>query len=118
MAERRMFAKKIVDSDAFVDMSLSAQALYLHLGLAADDDGFVGNPKQIVRSVGASEDDMRELLDYDFVYMFPSGVVLIKHWKVNNLIRKDRYTETMYLEEKSAISTDETNVYVWLTHMG
>ena len=82
MAERRMFAKTIIDSDAFLDMPLSAQALYFHLSMRADDEGFVGNPKRIRAMVGASEDDLKLLLLKRFLLAFESGVVVIKHWKI------------------------------------
>jgi len=111
MAERRMFSKKIIDSDVFVDMPLSAQALYLHIGMNADDDGMVGNPKKVQRSIGASDDDLKLLIAKEFVIAFPSGVIAVKHWKVNNQIRKDRHQETIYLDEKATLLEDESNVY-------
>ena len=90
MAERRMFAKCITESDAFLDMPLSTQALYFHLGMVADDDGFVSSPKKITRSINASEDDLKLLLAKRFVLGFESGIVVIKHWKMNNYIRNVR----------------------------
>ena len=90
MAERRMFAKTIIDSDAFLDMPLSAQALYFHLSMRADDDGFINNPKKIQRMVGASDDDCKLLLMKRFIIVFESGVVVIKHWRIHNYIRNDR----------------------------
>ena len=99
MAERRMFAKTIVDSDAFLDMPLSSQALYFHLSMRADDDGFVNNPKKIQRMIGCSDDDLKLLIAKRFVLIFDSGVIVIKHWRLHNTLRKDRYKPTIYQEE-------------------
>lgn len=112
MAERRMFAKTIIDSDAFLDMPLSAQALYFHLSMRADDEGFVGNPKRIRSMIGASEDDLKLLLIKRFLLAFDSGVVVIKHWKIHNYIQNDRCKPTTYLEEKAALDLDEKKAYV------
>jgi hypothetical protein len=111
MAERRMFAKTIIDSDAFMDMPLSAQALYFHLSMRADDDGFINNPKKIQRMIGASDDDFKLLIMKRFVITFESGVVVIKHWKIHNYIRNDRYKPTIYREEKSLLEEKENKVY-------
>ena len=111
MAERRMFAKTIIDSDAFLDMPLSAQALYFHLSMRADDDGFINNPKKIQRMVGASDDDCKLLLMKRFIIAFESGVVVIKHWKIHNYIQKDRYKPTVYQEEKSLLIEKDNKVY-------
>lgn len=111
MAERRMFSKKIVESDAFLDMPLSSQALYLHLNMEADDDGFVNSPKRIQRMIGASEDDLKLLLAKNFIIQFESGVVVVKHWKINNYIAKDRYHETVYLEEKALLYEKNNSAY-------
>jgi hypothetical protein len=111
MAERRMFAKQIIDSDAFLDMPLSAQALYFHLSMRADDDGFLNNPKKIQRMVGASDDDCKLLLMKRFIIAFDSGVVVIKHWKIHNYIQKDRYKPTIYQEEKSLLTEKDNKVY-------
>ena len=111
MAERRMFAKTIIDSDAFMDMPLSAQALYFHLSMRADDDGFVNNPKKIQRMVGASDDDCKLLVVKRFVLTFESGVIVIKHWKIHNYIQKDRYKETVYLKEKASLSLNKNKGY-------
>lgn len=111
MAERRMFTMKIVDSDAFLDMPLSAQALYFHLNMRADDDGFVNNPKKIQRMIGASDDDARLLFAKRFVLGFENGVIVIKHWRMHNLLRKDRYNETQYLEEKAMLTVKEDGAY-------
>lgn len=111
MAERRMFAKTIIDSDAFLDMPLSTQALYFHLSMRADDDGFINNPKKIQRMVGASEDDLRLLIAKNFLIPFESGVVVIKHWKIHNYIQKDRYNPTVYEEEKSLLREKPNKAY-------
>ena len=111
MAERRMFAKTIIDSDAFLDMPLSTQALYFHLSMRADDDGFVNNPKKIQRMIGASDDDLKLLAAKKFVVLFESGVVVIKHWKINNYIRSDRYKPTVYQEEKALLTEKENGSY-------
>lgn len=111
MAERRMFAKTIIDSDAFLDMPLSAQCLYFHLNMRADDDGFLNNPKKIQRMIGATEDDLKLLIVKRFLIPFDTGVVVIKHWKIHNYIQKDRYKETLYLEEKAQLSLKSNNSY-------
>lgn len=111
MAERRMFAKTIIDSDAFLDMPMSTQALYFHLAMRADDDGFLNNPKKIQRIIGASDDDMRVLISKRFLIPFDSGVVVIKHWKIHNYIRNDRYKPTVYEEEKAQLTTKENGAY-------
>lgn len=111
MAERRMFTKKITNSDAFIDMPLSTQALYFHLNMEADDDGFNSSPKKIQRMIGASDDDLKILFAKNFVIPFESGVVVIKHWKLHNYIQNDRYKETVYLEEKKLLETKENKVY-------
>ena len=111
MSERRMFAKTIIDSDAFLDMPLSTQALYFHLSMRADDDGFVNNPKRIQRTVGASDDDCKLLIMKRFILIFPSGVIAIKHWRIHNYIQKDRYKETVYTKEKSKLYINQNNAY-------
>ena len=111
MAERRMFAKTIIDSDAFVDMPTSARLLYFDLGMRGDDDGFINAPKKIMRMTGASDDDMKLLIAKKFVIPFENGVVVIKHWKIHNYIRSDRYVETKYKEQKALLSLDENNSY-------
>jgi hypothetical protein len=111
MAERRMFAKTIIDSDAFLDMPLSTQALYFHLSMRADDDGFINNTKKIQRMLGCADDDLKVLLAKNFIIPFETGVCVIKHWKIHNLIQKDRYKETVYKEEKSKMSLKNNNVY-------
>ena len=111
MSEKRMFAKQIVESDSFLDMPLSSQALYFHLGMAADDDGFINAPKRIQRSIGASDDDLKLLMAKNFVIPFESGVVVIKHWKINNYIRADRKRATAYPEEMSKLVIKENGAY-------
>ena len=111
MAERRMFAKTIIDSDAFLDMPLSTQALYFHLSMRADDDGFINNAKKIQRTLGCTDDDMKILLAKNFVIPFETGVCVIKHWKIHNLIQKDRYKPTVYVEHKDKLSLKNNNVY-------
>ena len=111
MAERRMFAKTIIDSDAFLDMPDTAQLLYFHLSMRADDDGFINKPKSIMRMIGSKDDDMKLLFAKKFLIPFDSGVVVIKHWKIHNYIRKDAYTETKYKEEKASLEMDENNAY-------
>lgn len=106
-----MFSLKIVDSDAFLDMPQSSQLLYFHLSMRADDDGFVGNPKKIMRMIGSSQDDYRVLLTKRFLLNFESGVVVIKHWKIHNYIQADRYQETQYLDEKNGLITKENGAY-------
>lgn len=111
MAERRMFAKTIIDSDAFLDMPLSTQALYFHLGMRADDEGFINNPKKIQRMIGASDDDLKVLIAKRFVLPFDTGIVVIKHWRIHNYIQKDRFKETVYQEERSALTVKENGAY-------
>lgn len=112
MAERRMFAKTIIDSDAFLDMPMSARLLYYDLGMRADDDGFVNSPKKIMRISGASSDDLKLLTAKKFIIPFDSGVCVIKHWKLHNYIANDRYKETVYLKEKNQLSVKDNKVYV------
>jgi hypothetical protein len=111
MAERRMFAKTIVDSDAFLDMPQSTQLLYFHLGMKADDDGFVNKPKSIMRDIGCKDDDLKILASKKFIIPFDSGVIVLKHWKIHNYIAKDRYNETKYKTEKELLGLDENQSY-------
>lgn len=111
MAERRMFARTIIDSDAFLDMPISAQCLYFHLGMRADDDGFVNNPKKIMRMINARDDDMRILFVKSFIIGFESGVIVVTHWKIHNYIQKDRYKPTNFCQEKALLYVTENNVY-------
>ena len=114
MAEKRMFTKKIVDSDAFLDMPLSTQALYFHLNMQADDDGFVNNPKRIQRVIGASADDLKLLIAKRFVLGFESGIIVVKHWRMHNAIRKDRKTETVYQDELRTLLIKDNGSYTEL----
>ena len=114
MAERRMFAKSIVLSDAFLDMPLSARCLYFTLGMLADDDGFVGSPKAIMRQCGASQDDMLALIQKRYVLAFDSGVIVIKHWRINNYLRDDRHKATTYIEELNTLDIDQKGAYTEL----
>lgn len=106
-----MFSKQITTSDAFMEMPASSQLLYFHLNMEADDDGFVANPKRIVKVVGAGEDDLKILLAKRFLLGFPSGVIVIKHWLIHNTLRMDRYAETGYTEEKKLIKIKENKAY-------
>lgn len=111
MADRRMFAKTIVDSDSFLDMPLSTQALYFHLSMRADDDGFINNPKKIQRMIGCSDDDLKLLAVKNFIIPFDSGVVVIKHWKIHNYIRGDRKKDTVYPEEMALLTVKDNGAY-------
>lgn len=111
MAERRMMAKSIMDSDLFLDMPQSSQNLYFHLLLRADDDGFVGNPRQIMRMVNCSEDDLKILIMKNFLIPFDIGIVVIKHWKIHNYIRNDRYKPTIYQEEMKLLEETDNKEY-------
>lgn len=113
MAERRMFAKTIIDSDAFLDMPATTQLLYFHLSMRADDDGFINNPKKIQRMVGCSDDDLKLLLAKQFILAFESGVIVIKHWKIHNYIRGDRKKETVYPEEMALLEVKDNGAYTF-----
>ncbi|MDE5938484.1 MAG: conserved phage C-terminal domain-containing protein [Lachnospiraceae bacterium] len=111
MAEKRMFAKQIIDSDVFLDMPLSTQALYFHLSMRADDDGFVDNPNKIQRMIGASPDDLKLLMAKRYILTFESGVIVIKHWRMHNTLRMDRYKPTVYQEEMSTLAIKGNKSY-------
>jgi hypothetical protein len=111
MAERRMFAKTIIDSDAFLEMPMSARLLYYDLAMRADDDGFINSPRKIMKFVGATNDDMNILIARKFIIPFDNGVVVIKHWRIHNYIRKDTYNETSYKEQKALLELDENKAY-------
>ena len=111
MAERRMFAKTIVLSDAFLDMPMGARCLYMTFGMIADDDGFVNSPKSVMRQCGASEDDMKVLIAKKFIIPFETGVIVIKHWRINNYLRSDRYKETIFTEEREKLTLDDKGNY-------
>lgn len=117
MAERRMFSKTIIDSDMFLDMSMSAQCLYFHLGMRADDDGFVNNPNRIMRIVGASSNDMRDLVTKRLIIPFDSGVLVIKHWKIHNGIQKDRYKPTVNVNEMDLLVLGRNKEYYLKSEM-
>ena len=109
MAQRRMFSKNVARTDQFLDMSQSAQNLYFHLGLEADDDGFV-SPKMIMRMLGSTQDDFTMLVIRGFIIPFQSGVIVIRHWKINNELKSDRYKPSIRMERKQ-ILIDNDNVY-------
>ena len=111
VAEKRMFTQKIVDSDAFLDMPLSTQALYFHLNMRADDDGFINNPKRIQRTIGASEDDLKLLVAKRFCICFENGVIVIKHWRMHNTLRKDRHNPTQYQDQLALLEVKGNNAY-------
>lgn len=111
MARKRMFSTLIVDSDAFLDMPLSTQALYFHLNMRADDDGFIGNAKRIQRMIGSNDDDLKVLISKRFLIPFEDGVLVIKHWRIHNTIQSDRYTPTVYAEEKSLLCVKDNKAY-------
>ena len=112
MADKRMFSKKLIDSDAFLDMPISAQGLFFHLCMRADDDGFVDAPKRIARECQASSEDLQTLIDKRYILTFPnSNVIVIKHWRLHNTIPKDRYKPTLYTEEKLQIGVKPNGSY-------
>lgn len=112
MANRRMFAKSVVCNDSFLDLSHAAQALYLQLGVSADDDGFVDSPRTIMRMTSCKQEQLDELEGKGFIITFPSGVMVQRHWKQNNQIRPDRYTKTAYQEEFSHLTVDKNGCYL------
>jgi hypothetical protein len=111
MAEKRMISKTIVDSDAFLDMPQTTQNLYFHLNVRADDEGFLDAPKKVMRSIGSNQNDLELLLDKNYIIAFESGVIVIKHWKLHNTIRKDRLKKTLYIEEKSKLLEKKNGAY-------
>ena len=111
MAQRRMFSNKITDTDTFLDMPASAQNLYFHLNMHADDDGFLGNAKTIRRMIGASEDDLKILVAKEFLLMFNDGVTVIRDWRIHNYIQKDRYHQTIYQEYKKQLTVNHNHQY-------
>lgn len=110
MAQRRMFSLKIVGSDAFLDMPFTSRELYFQMGMYADDDGFV-SPRKIMRMTGAGEDDLKILIAKGFLIPFENGVVVVKHWKMNNELKKDRYTPSQYSEQKEVLYVKENGAY-------
>lgn len=117
MVQRRMFSKQITDMDTFLDMPATAQNLYFHLNMHADDDGFLGNVKTIRRMVGASEDDQKLLIAKQFLIMFPDGVVVIRDWHIHNYIQKDRYHQTIFTEDKKLLQLDSSKRYQILSNL-
>ena len=111
MANKRMFSLSVVDTDKFLEMPLSSRLLYYELGMRADDDGFVGNWKKILLFTGLKEDDMKVLISKNFIIPFESGVIVIKHWRMNNYLQNDRIKPTIYTEELAKLTTDKNNVY-------
>lgn len=116
MATRRMFNKQITNSDDFLEMPVSSQCLYFHLSMNADDDGFVNNWKSIMKLSGSKEDDLKVLIAKQYIIPFDSGVIIIKHWRLNNYLRRDRYTTTNHQKELSQITLDENMVYQMATN--
>lgn len=110
MANRRMFSLDVINTDKFLDMPVTAQCLYFHLGMRADDDGFVSNPKQIIRLAACTQGDIKVLIENGFIIPFESGIIVIRHWKQHNYIQSDRYRKTKYKEELSHLELRE-NVY-------
>lgn len=117
MANKRMFTKQIIDTDAFLDMPLSSQALYFHLNMRADDDGFIDNPKRVMRLIGSNQNDIDVLLAKRFILAFESGVIVIKHWRMHNTIRKDRYTPTVYSDELKQLTLKNNDSYTELNQI-
>ena len=112
-----MFSLQVVDTDKFMDMSTSAQALYFHLGMHGDDDGFVSSPRKITRAAGCNDDDMRLLAAKGFIIPFDSGVVVVTDWKINNTLQNDRYKETIYQKEKAMLQSDRNGKYLFASNM-
>lgn len=117
MAQRRMLSKQITETDLFMDMPLSAQALYLHLLMNADDDGFIGNAKTIMRMVGGSNDDFKILVAKNFIIVFDDGITVIKDWRIHNYIQKDRYHQTIYKDHLKMLNVDTNGAYIELKGM-
>lgn len=111
MANRRMFSLNIVDTDAFLDMPQGSQLLYFHMAMRADDEGFIGNPKRIMRMMSSNDDDLKILIAKKFIIPFESGVCVVKHWLIHNTIRMDRFTATTYGKEKSKLILKENRAY-------
>lgn len=111
MANKRMFSLSVVDTDQFLEMPLSSRLLYYELGMRADDDGFVANWKKILAFTGLKEDDLKVLVAKKYIIPFDSGVIVIRHWRMNNYLRNDRYKETQYKEELNKLTTDDNLVY-------
>lgn len=114
MAERRMFTKKVTDDDNFMALSSSAQALYLHLSMSADDDGFCNQLSISMYKAHASVQDLQALLEKRYIYQFENGIIVIKHWRMANALRKDRYTPTAFKEELACLGIKDNGSYTWL----
>ena len=114
MAERRMLTKKVTDDDNFMALSASAQALYLHLSMSADDDGFCNQVSLCMFKAHASIQDLQALLERRYIYQFENGVIVIKHWRMANALRKDRYTPTAFQEELARLEIKKNGAYTWL----
>lgn len=112
MAQKRMFSLQVIDTDKFMDMPPSTRALYFHLGMHGDDDGFVSSPKKIMRAAGCNEDDLRLLALKEYIIPFESGVIVITDWNINNTLRNDRYHETTYTAEKASLCVTSTGKYI------
>lgn len=108
-----MFSDEVTTTDAFLDMPAGSQLLYFHLGMEADDDGFISSPKMVMRVIGASDDELKILISKKFLLPFPNGVCVVKHWRINNNIRKDRYSETKYIKEKSQLFIRQNGAYTF-----
>lgn len=111
MAQKRMFDKTLIDSDLFIDLPIPSQCLYFHLSMRADDEGFVGNVKGILRLIGFKDEDLRPLVDRKFILIFQTGVIVIRHWKINNYLRNDRCKATNYKNEKMLLKENTDGVY-------
>lgn len=112
MAQKRMFDKSITNSDAFLELPDSSQILYFHLSMNADDDGFIDNWKSILRMTGTKEDDLKILIAKSYVIPFDTGVIVIRHWRMNNYLRTDRYKETTHKQEKNQLTLGENEEYL------
>lgn len=112
MAQKRMFSKDILSADRFLDLSPESQALYLHLSVQADDEGFVGSSKKILRMLGLKQSTIDELHEAEYVHLFDSGICVINHWHIHNWIRKDRLSSTIYTDEKAQVQIDDRGIYV------
>ena len=118
MAQKRMFDKVITSSDDFLELSAEAQSLYFHMGMLADDDGLAKNYRSYMKLIGATDKDLQSLIDKSFIYKFKSDVIAIKHWKINNTVRSDRYRPTIFQNEYSQLSIAENNEYILLDTIG
>jgi len=112
MAQKRMFARSVLDSDKFMDMPPESQALYFHLAMKADDEGFTSGPNKTLKMLGLGREHLQELVECGFIYLFASGICLIRHWHLHNAIRKDRSTETIYQEERGRVALDKRRIYI------